>query len=268
MTRRTSYGPVAGILLLWSLPAHADERDYCPARPGLGTPACTMSPGRVSVETGLIDWTREDDAGERTDTVLIGDTLVRLGVSDSVEAQLGWTPYGHVRTRDKSSGQIDRAGRIGDVMLGLKANLAHPDGSGLSIAVQPFVTLPVGRSPVGAGDWGGGVVVPVTYDLSDSINLQATSEADAAVDGDGRGRHLAYSGILGLGISLAGALDLTLELEAVRDDDPAGHTTQALAAASLALMTDRDTQVDIGAVAGLNDAAPAAEIYVGLSRRF
>ena len=152
--------------------AHADDqdRDYCPARPGLGTPACTMAPGSVSVETSLGDWTLDKQGGDRTDTVLIGDSAIRIGLTDTVEAQIGWTPLGIVRER--TGGIVDRATRSGDATLGLKANLRHPDGSGLSIAVQPFVTLPIGRAPVGAGDWGAGLVVPITYDLSKTVNLE------------------------------------------------------------------------------------------------
>ena len=254
--------------LLTATPALADERDYCPTRPGLGTTPCTIAPGHVSVETALADWTLDDQPDQRTDTVLIGDTLVRVGLSDSIEAQFGWTPFGTVRTRDKTSGRVDTAGRVGDVTLGLKANLLNPDGSKVSIAVQPFVTVPVGRAPVGAGDWGAGVVVPVTFDLSDTVNLATTSEVDAAVDGDGHGRHLAYSEVLGLGVKLTRTLTGTVEAQVLRDDDPASGTTQALASASLAWMATDALQFDIGAVAGLNRDAPDVELYLGISRRF
>ena len=249
-------------------PALANEREYCPARPGLGTPACTTASGRVSVETGLVDWTVERNPAQRAETILIGDTLVRIGLADSVEAQFGWTPYGHVSTRNAGAGPIDKMAGAGDVTLGLKANLAHPDGSGLSVAVQPFATLPVGRTPVGAGDWGVGLVAPVTYDLSDAINLQFTPEIDAAVDEDGRGRHFAYSGTIGLGVAISDAVSATVEFQALRDDDPAGGQTQPLAALSVAWMPNDDLQLDVGGVVGLNDDAPDAELYVGLSRRF
>ena len=255
--------------LLVPLAAHAaddQDRDYCPARPGLGTPACTMAPGTVSVETALADWTLDKQGGDRTDTVLIGDSSVRIGLTDSIEAQIGWTPLGIVRER--SGGLVDRATRSGDATLGLKANLLHPDGSGLSIAVQPFVTLPVGRAPVGAGDWGGGVVVPVTYDLSKTVNLEITPEVDAAVDQDGRGRHLAYSGVVGLGIALNDQVTFTVEDQLVRDEDPSGGTTQDLASVSLAWMARKNLQLDLGAVAGLDRAAPDVELYAGIARRF
>jgi hypothetical protein len=248
--------------------AHADDqnRDYCPARPGLGTPACTMAPGQVSVETSLGDWTLDKQGGDRTDTVLIGDTSVRIGLTDTVEAQVGWTPLGIVRERIGRA--VDRTTRAGDATLGLKANLRNPDGSGLSIAVQPFVTLPVGRAPIGAGDWGAGLVVPVTYDLSKTVSLEVTPEVDAAVDQDGRGRHLAYSSVIGVGVALNDALTFTLEDQLIRDQDPSGSTTQDLASASLAWMPRKTLQLDIGAVAGLDRNAPDVELYAGIARRF
>jgi hypothetical protein len=259
---------VAIPLLFAAIPAFADERDYCPARPGLGTPACTIAPGRVSVETGLVDWTREEDFAERSDTILIGDTLVRIGLTDSIEAQIGWTPFGHVRTRNGLVGTVDTADRVGDVALGFKANLRHPDGSGLSVAIQPFVTLPVGRNPVGVGDWGAGIVVPVSFDLSNTISLQFSPEADAAVDQDGKGRHFAASATVGIGVAISKTVSGTVEFQTLRDEDSAGRTRQALASMSLGWMPRDDWQIDIGAVAGLDRDAPDTELYLGLSRRF
>ena len=254
--------------MLAATPALAEDRDYCPTRPGLGTTPCTIAPKRVSVETALTDWTLDDQADARTDTVLIGDTFVRVGVTDSIEAQFGWTPYGHVRTRDKMTGAVDNVGRVGDVTVGAKANLLNPDGSKLSIAVQPFVTLPVGRAPVGAGDWGAGMIVPVTYDLSDTFNLATTTELDAAVNQDGHGRHFAYSEVIGLQAKLSKTLSATIEGQVLRDEDPGGTTTQGLASVSLAWAAKQDLQFDLGAVAGLNRAAPDVELYLGVSRRF
>ncbi|MEG3171719.1 transporter [Sphingomonas sp. ZB1N12] len=246
--------------------ANAQEREYCPERPGIDTPACTMAKGRVSVETSIADWTRDDQPGSRDDNILFGDTLVRVGVSDTVEARVGWTPFGHDRMRDQTG--IDTVNGVGDVSLGMKANLRDPDGSGLSIAVLPYVTLPVGRSGIGAGDWGTGLLVPVTYELSDTLSLDLTPEIDAAVDEDGNGRHLAYSTAAGLSVKLDKAFTLTGEFQALRDDDPEEHATQALAALSLAWSANDDLQFDVFGAAGLNHHTPDARLYAGVSRRF
>lgn len=267
--------PLSGATLtVATMPAHAEElRDYCPERPGLNTPACTIDRGHLSVETGLADWTRERDPDAVTDTTLIGDTLLRYGLGDTIEAQLGWTPLGIVRTRDRTigggmAGGVTHQARVGDVTIGLKANLAHPDGKGFAIALLPSVSLPVGRAPVGAGDWGAGLRVPMNLALTDAVQLIATPEMDAAVDEDGDGRHLAYGGAGGVQVALTEALSIAVEGEAMRDRDPSGRATLAFASASVAWQPRDDLQLDGGVVGGLNRSSPDLELYVGVSRRF
>jgi hypothetical protein len=256
--------PVLALLAL-AAPAHAELRDFCASRPGLGTPACTVDPGHVVVEVGLIDWTLESNADERTDTVLAGDFAVRIGLDDKTEAQIGWSPYGHVRVRDKASGLVTRSSGVGDITLGLRRSLSGPDGP---IAIQPFVTVPVGGAAIGAGDWGAGVVMPIGFDLGDDIQLSLTPEVDAAVNSSRSGRHLAYGSVIGLSAPLARGLSGAIEFQATRDEDPSGKTTQALASASLALLLGKDTQIDIGGVVGLNSDSPTVQLYFGIARRF
>jgi hypothetical protein len=259
---------VALCLAAWAAPARsqAPDRAYCPARPGLGTPACTIAPGRVSVEIGIATWERDDAARARTDAIVAGDTLLRVGLTDSVEALIGWTPFGRVRFRD-AAGAVETADRVGDVLIGAKANLRNPDGGGFSIAVQPFATLPVGRAPVGAGDWSAGVVAPMSYDLDSRLNLQFSPEVDAAADGDGRGRHLAYGGTLGLGVLVAEGVGVTFEVQAARDRDPDGASAPLLGAVSAGWAPAADRQIDVGATLGLNRDAPDLQLYFGFSQR-
>ena len=251
---------------LLAAPAAAQLRDYCPDRPGLDTPACTTDRGHVSVETAVVDWTRDVAAGARTDTVLIGDTLVRLGVADSVEARVGWTPYGHQRVRERGSGVTDQGGGVGDVTIGLKSRLVH--STDLSISVLPRVSLPVGREPIGAGNLGAALLLPSSYRLARTVRLEATPEVDAAVNMDGPGRHLAYSMTGGVAWRVVKPLSLTGELQVRRDDDPHGSRTPALAAVSIAVLAGRNLQFDVLGAGGLNRDAPGLELYGGVSRRF
>ena len=254
-----------GLLALVATPAWAQDGDprFCPTRPSLGASGCTTDPGRVQFEFSTFDWQLDDTADEREDRIVAADLLARIGVSPSTEVQVGWTAYGHVRTRDRMTGEIDRASGTGDVTLGIRQNLRNPGGEGFSFGIQPQVTLPVGHSQVGGGDWAAGVLLPVTYDLSDKINLQFTGEADAAADEDGDGRHVAYSGIWGLGYELSGKLTAVAEVSLQRDDDPAGHETRSLAALSLAYQPRKTLQFDVLAVAGLNHSSPDVRLVTG-----
>jgi opacity protein-like surface antigen len=254
-----------GLAMLAATPALAqdDEPRFCPNRPSLGSSACTTDPGKIQVELSGIDWQRDDTADSREDTVLAGDLLVRFGLGNSTEAQIGWTGFGHVRTRDKLTGAIDTVDGVGDIRLALRQNLKSPDGSGFSFGVEPFVTLPVGREPIGDGDWGAGVVVPVTYNLTDAWNLAFTGQAEAAVDEDGHGRHFAYSGIAGLGYALSKQWTAVAELSLARDDDPIDSHTEAVAAGSLAWQPRTGLQFDVLGTVGLNHAAPDFRLVSG-----
>jgi hypothetical protein len=243
-----------------------ERREFCPDRPGLGTPACTMDRGHAALELGLLDWTHDGDGADETDEIAGGDVLLRYGVTESLEVQFGWTAYTHVRTR---SGIVaDSTNGVGDLLVAARQNLLHPDGSGFSIALMPYATLPTGSDGIGAGDWGGGLIVPMSYALAGGFSLGFTAEADAAVDEDGDGRHLAYSGIIGLDIPITGALGATVELSAGRDEDPSGHSTEVLAGLSAGWMPSDDLQLDVGANVGLNGNAADLELYVGIARRF
>jgi hypothetical protein len=250
--------------------AHAREqdRDYCSDRPGIGTPACTMAPGRVSIEVGLGDWSLDRDATTREDRFQAADLLLRYGVADHAEVQIGWTSLGFTRTRDRATGAVEHASGTGDVTLALRRNLVSPDGSGLSVAVMPSVTLPVGRQPAGAGDWGAGVLVPLSYELSDTWSLVTTTEIDAAVDEDGHGRHLAFGEVVGASAKLGETVTATAEYQILADRDPQGHGTSHLSGLSFGWQPTDNFQIDAGTNVGLNHNAPDVEVYFGVSRRF
>jgi len=245
-----------------------DLRPLCPDRPGLDTPACTVDPGHLVAEMGTIDWSLDRDASQRSDSFTFGDLLLRYGIADHAEIQLGWTALGTVRTRDRATGAVTHDSGAGDVTLAVRRNLLHPDGSGFAAAVMPYATLPAGGATIGAGDWGAGLIVPLSYSLTDKIGLSLTPEIDAAVDQDRHGRHLAYGSAIGLTTALTSSMSSAFELQAMRDRDPAGHATQALASLSVAWQPKSNLQLDMGAVAGLNHASPDVELYMGIARRF
>jgi hypothetical protein len=133
---------------------------------------------------------------------------------------------------------------------------------------MPYATLPTGGAAIGAGDWAAGLLIPVSYDLGKGLALQLAPEIDAAADEDGNGRHLAWGSVVGLGIDLSDTLNAALEASLMRDRDPSGHSTQALAGLSLGWQPSEDLQLDIGVNLGLNAHSPDGEAYVGVTRRF
>lgn len=238
------------------VPSMASARDYCPTRPSLGQSACTIEAGHFAIETALSDWERSTDS----DTVLFGDTLFRLGVTDRAELQVDWTPLGIVR--DRPNGR--NVNRTGDLEIGSRIALRNPDGKGLSYGLQPSVTIPVGRSPVGNGGWGAAMVAPVSYDLTKRINLQFSPELAWMPRDDRGGNMVVTTATLGLGIMLDNACQLTTEFQWQRDEAVTEHRL----ALAVAWQVSDDFFIDTGGVAGLDDDTPELRVYSGLSRRF
>lgn len=252
MIRRAAALLAAGYLATGT----ASARDYCSTRPSLGQSACVLDPGRVAVETALADWERDDD----NDTVLFGDTLVRLGVTDRIEAQVNWTPFGIAR--DRSSGL--RTARVGDAQIGARIALRNPDGKGLSYGLQPSITVPVGRRPIGGDGWGAGMVAPITYDLNQTLNLQLSPELTWLPRDDAPGHFVAATATLGLGINLSEDCQLTAEGQWSHDVD----TTERRVALAIAWQVSPDLLIDAGGVAGLDNDTPGMRFYSGVSHRF
>ncbi|GGB17636.1 hypothetical protein GCM10011380_03950 [Sphingomonas metalli] len=260
-------GRIALIAATLLTPALAHAEDLCTERPGLGTSACTIGTGHVQVATGLAEWTREREDGERRDTVVIGSTSLRIGVGEASELRLGWTPYAQERER-AADGSVETHGGVGDLRLGFKQNLMNPDGHGLSVALLPFAILPTGRPPAGAGTWHAGLIAPVTWDASDSIQLEFTPEVEAAANESGHGRHLAYSSVVGAEWEASKAIHLVAEVQAERDNDPDEHRTEWLAGLAAGWRPTERLQFDVGTAAGLNHDAPGLRVYGGVVAQF
>lgn len=262
--------PAFAMTLALAAPAMAQDgaRSLCADRPGLGTPACTLDKGRVALEVGIIDWTRDEAGPVRSDTIQTGAAVLRAGLTDSLEAQLGWTAFGHTRRRDMMTGTVVKDGGVGDITLAVRQNLHNPDGSGISLALMPYALLPVGGAAIGAGAFGAGLIVPMGVEVSDSVSFALTAQLDAAPDADRDGRHLGYGAVAGLELALSDALSASAELSLYRDRDPTGSATRALTGISVGWQDSGNTQWDIGANIGLNDESPNVQIALGYVRRF
>lgn len=247
----------AALLLVAATPAIAqDGPRFCPNRPSVGTSTCITDPGRVLVEASGVDWQRDGDAT----SILVGDLLLRTGIDDRTEAQVGWTPLSHLVSRENGLRTV--ATGTGDVRLGIRRNLRHPDGEGLSIAIEGFATLPTATDGLGRGDWSAGLVVPVSWEMG-KWSLALTGEVDAETNASRTGRHPAGALTLGLGRDLADTVTAVVEVSGRRDDDPARAQTQVLTAASIAWEVRPRMQLDLLVAAGLDAQAPSLRIVLG-----
>jgi len=261
----------AAATLLGAAPASAAElRELCIDRPGKDTPPCTVDKGHLVVEVGAFSLSRLSNAEERTTSSGLGETALRLGVTDRSEVQLSFLPYSVVRERDRTTGERRTFRGAGDLVGAYKLNFANPDGQGTSVAAQLFVSAPVGKDGVDSGAWEGGLIVPVSFELPDDWSLTLNPEVDWRADEDGRGHHRAYVGVASLGRELVPGVEGSAEIWASRDQDPSGHRTEASADFALAWQPrqTRNLQFDAEVDLGLTRATADVEVAFGVATRF
>jgi hypothetical protein len=258
-----AHGVIAAGLLVSAGAALGDPMPICPDRPGRGTGTCTVPKGMVQIETGLVDWTHDEAADFTADATTIGSTLIKYGVSDRADIELGVTPL----IRLRATGTRTESG-FGDTLLRVKYALT-PNGAPVTVALDPFVKLPTANRIFGNGKVEAGLAVPVSAALGKSpLTLSLTPEVDWLADGDGNGHHAAMVQVVGLGLAATSLLTLGAELWGQRDWDPAGSGRQASADASAAYLVNGNVAIDGGANFGLNDQTPDTEVYAGVSVRF
>jgi hypothetical protein len=260
-------GLIIALAALFAAPAHAANlAPVCPDRPGKGTGACTVPTGHWQIETGLIDWTRDDSDGVRSDFTEIGSSLVKLGISGNADIELGLTPYEISRVRGPDG--IGRESGFGDILVRSKVRLTA-DGAPVQVAVDPFVKIPTARHELGNGEVEAGLTVPVGVELGGGpLSLAFAPEMDWRADADGPGHHAGMVQLVDVGIAASPRLSLTAELWGQWDWDPAGTERQYSADGAAAYLLGNSVQLDGGANFGLNRNTPDVELYAGISKRF
>lgn len=204
--------------------------------------------------------------GERDTELVLGETTVKYGLTDSSDIEVDVTPW--QRSTSRGPGFRERASGFGDMTVAYKQQLTANDAA-LQVALLPFVKIPTARRSLGNGKWEGGLLVPIGYSIAKTpLSIGLTPELDWAADADGHGHHAAMVQVASLGWQATDKLSLSAEIWGQWDWDPEGTTRQASADGSVAYLVSNDVQLDAGANFGLNRNTPDVELYAGVSKRF
>ena len=249
-----------------SAAAAADEQPICADRPGKASQVCTVPAGHFQFESSFADWTLDKNGSARDTALAIGETGLKFGLTDRSHIDIDITPFARVTSRE---GDVhDHASGFGDVLVNYKYRVTAAD-AGFQLAISPFVKLPTAKRPIGNREWEGGVLAPMQYAIPGTkLALSSTPEVDWTADADGHGHHATMVQVADLGWQVTPKLNLTGEVWAQWDWDPAGTTRQASADGAIAYLLRNDLQLDAGANIGLNRVTPDIDVYVGIAQQF
>ncbi|HEV2365836.1 MAG TPA: transporter [Caulobacteraceae bacterium] len=243
-------------------------RPLCTDRPTKSTAPCTVDPGHLQIESDIINFTYDHEDGVTTDTWLITNPTVKFGLTRTLDIEANLTPWIIVEAR--SAGQRTTQSGVGDLFLRAKWNFVGADGGKVAIALSPFVKLPTASGGVGNGAVEAGAVVPVSLTLPAGWAVTFDPELDVLKDQQGEGRHVALAGLASFSRALSKTVTGSVEIWSATNFDPGGRVTQVSGDIGVAWIPTRhpNFQLDGGANFGLNRTTPAAQVYIGASRRF
>lgn len=255
---------------LWNPTPVSLRRAYNTDRPSKTDSPYTIDAGVFQVETDAINLTIDHRNPERADvdvqTLLIGQSNLKLGLTNNVDLQILLQGYANRRTSGADFGPEERAEAFGDTTVRLKVNVIGNDGGKLSMALIPFVKVPTSTKDFGNNVWEPGLVLPAAIALPAGFSVFGQTRVDILREAPGT-RRIVSSNSLGVSRVLVGNLTGYAEFFSTvstgRD-----RPWSATADIGLAYQLSPNMSVDLNSFVGLTRSADDLNITLGLGRRF
>jgi hypothetical protein len=257
----------AAALLCYLVPAHADD-GISTDRPDFVESSQVVGKGRFQLETGLARERSDDASGTRL-RVDLTPTLLRLGVSDTVELRIETDGYQRSRSVDAAPSRVTRERGFADTSLGIKWHMQDGDqASGRpAIAWLLHVDVDTGSAAFRGNGLRPSLRVVGEWELADELSVGAMG--GFAVDRNPDSGRFA-TGILAVtvGRSWTDRFRTFVEL-AGRQLASSRHGGSVVSVdAGTAYLLSPTVQVDAVVSRGITHTSPDWEFGAGLSIRF
>lgn len=238
------------IILSFFVASMAPARELSADRPDVTESPLTVEPGLWQVESSLWSFTRDGGIS----TWSLAESNIKAGLTPNTDLQLVLRPW--IKEEGGAEG-------FGDVDLRLKWNLWGNDGGKTAGALMPFVTVPT-HTAVSGGEWQGGLIFPVSVEISDRVGLGLQVEIDRVWDEDAREHQWDFLHSAAIGYALADTVGVFLEYVGVASE----RSYEASLVGGLTWATSENVQWDFAIGGGLTDAAEDLTLLQGLTFRF
>lgn len=210
----------------------------------------TVEPGIWQVEATLWELSRAGGGS----TWALGESIITTGLTTATDLQLVLRPWIH---------EEGGAEGFGDGDLRLKWNLWGNDGGKTAGALMPFVTVPT-HTAVSSGEWQGGLIFPVSVEISDRVGLGLQVEIDRIWDEDARAHQWDFLHSAAIGCALTETVGVFLEYVGVAGE----RDYEASLIGGLTWATSENVVWDFAIGGGLTRAADDLALIQGVTFRF
>lgn len=243
----------------------AQMRAFSTDRPPKANSPYTVDAGHFQYETDLAVYSHGNADGVTTEQWTLVDPTLKLGLTNTVDAELQITPYESVTTRSPSTTTTIEG--MGDSFARLKFNLVGDDGGNVALALLPYLKLPTARSELGNGKVEGGVIAPASFAAPNGFTIIVMPEVDYLKDIVGSGYHGAFDFLVNVSHPISEKWTVYTEVfttQSFQSSEKPIYTLDGALTCALAA----NLQLDFGGNFSLNGIGPRVQLYVGLSQRF
>ena len=243
----------------------ADLRSFSTDRPPKANSPYTVDAGHFQYETDIAVFGYGNTDGVKTQDWTVVDPTLKLGLTNTIDAELQISPYESVVT--KSDGNTTRVSGIGDVFARLKINVLGDDQGAVAVALLPYIKLPTAQSGLGNGKVEGGLILPISFGAPGGFTVIVMPEGDYLKNAADSGYHAALDFLINVSHPLDKRWTFYTEAFTTQSFHAGDRPIYTLDEAFTYALTP-NLQLDFGGNFSLNDVAPRAQLYAGLSQRF
>jgi hypothetical protein len=243
----------------------ADLRSFNTDRPPKANSPYTVDAGHFQYETDIAVFGYGDTDGVRTQAWTVVDPTLKLGLTNTIDAELQITPYESVVA--KSAANTTSVSGVGDTVARLKINVLGDDHGVIAVALLPYVKLPTAQSGLGNGRVEGGLILPISFSAPGGFTVIVMPEGDYLKDTAVSGYHAAFDFLINVSHPLDKRWTVYTEAFTTQSFRAQEKPIYTLDEALTCALTP-NLQLDFGGNFSLNGVAPRAQFYMGLSQRF
>src|SRR5256885_13235585 len=246
-------------------------RELSADRPDVTETPYTVDAGHFQLEMDVLRYAydRYNSARDnvRRESVSLAPMILKLGVLNSVDLELGISPYISTRAHDFGSGAVETHRGFGSLMPRVKVNLWGNDGGKSSLALLPFIKLPTSTGHVEDNSVEGGLTVPIAIELPYEFGVGSDIQVTVVRNNVGGGYHAEFLNTLTVGHTIAGPLGGYVEFVSIASQERAAPWV-AIFDLGLSYEVSRDVRIDGGINIGLTRSAEDLNPFIGLTWRF
>jgi hypothetical protein len=243
------------------------RRPYNTDRPSKTDSPFTIDAGAFQIESDIANWTINIGDHIHTRTWIIGNSNLKVGLTNWMDLQVFPQCYVNTRTSGPGFGRPLEQDGFGDTTVRVKMNLVGNDGGKLALGFVSSLKIPTNTGDTGNHVWEPGFGLPLTYSLPLGFTLFGQTRIDILDQSKSSNMRVQWQNPVGLARTIVGNLSAYVEFYSAVSTGQNQPWISTLDTGLIYQVTP-DFSIDVDSFFGLTQSAPDYNVFVGFGHRF